>query len=99
MLIAIANNYGIHIYNRHLELDKKNKNDSGEEKILSLWKALAKPIILTGVTTIAGILGLLTHIIIPARQVGFLASVGIAWALIMSLIYIPAYLSGLKPHR
>ena len=97
MLIAIANNYGIHIYNRHLELDKKHKGASGEEKILSLWKALAKPVILTGITTIAGILGLLSHIIIPARQVGFLAGCGIAWALIMSLIYIPAYLSGLKP--
>ena len=70
MLIAIANNYGIHIYNRHLELDLKSKgNSTGEERILSLWKALAKPVILTGITTIAGILGLLTHIIIPARQV------------------------------
>jgi len=98
MLIAIANNYGIHIYNRHLELDGKNNGQAtGEERILSIWKALAKPVVLTGITTIAGILGLLTHIIIPARQVGLLAGVGIAWALIMSLIYIPAYLSGLKP--
>ena len=98
MLIAIANNYGIHIYNRYLELDGKNNgNSTGEEKILSLWKALAKPVILTGITTIAGIMGLLTHIIIPARQVGLLAGIGIAWALIMSLTYIPAYLSGIKP--
>ncbi len=100
MLIAIANNYGIHIYNRHLELERQEyKNLSGGDKIIAIWKALAKPVFLTGVTTIAGILGLLSHIIIPAKQVGVLAGIGIAWALIMSLLYIPAYLSGLSPSR
>ena len=100
MLIAIANNYGIHIYNRHLELDRGPYRDlSGGDKIIALWKALAKPVILTGITTIAGILGLLTHIIVPAKQVGILAAIGIAWALIMSLLYIPAYLSGIKSNQ
>jgi len=97
MLIAIANNYGIHIYNRFLEQEGRKDNPlPGPERISGLWKALARPVILTGLTTIAGILGLLSHIIIPARQVGVLASAGILWALIMSLIYIPAYLSGIE---
>ncbi len=100
MLIAIANNYGIHIYNRHLELERQDyRKLSGGEKIIALWKVLAKPVILTGATTIAGILGLLSHIIVPAKQVGVLAGIGIAWALIMSLLYIPAYLSAYKTSK
>jgi predicted RND superfamily exporter protein len=50
------------------------------------------PILFSGLTTIAGILGLLTHSIIPARQVGILAATGVSVALAMSLIYIPALL-------
>jgi predicted RND superfamily exporter protein len=54
------------------------------------------PILFSGLTTIAGILGLLTHSIIPARQVGVLAATGVTMALIMSLLLIPAliYMKG-----
>jgi predicted RND superfamily exporter protein len=48
------------------------------------------PILFSGLTTIAGILGLLTHSIIPARQVGILAGAGVTMALLMSLTFIPA---------
>jgi predicted RND superfamily exporter protein len=48
------------------------------------------PILFSGLTTIAGILGLLTHSILPAKQVGILAAAGVSAALIMSLFFIPA---------
>ncbi len=54
------------------------------------------PILFSGLTTIAGILGLLTHSIIPARQVGVLAATGVTAAMVMSLLMIPAliYIQG-----
>ncbi|MBT4410295.1 MAG: MMPL family transporter [Bacteroidetes bacterium] len=94
MLIAIANNYGIHLLNKDMELEKAMPEIHGTRRIKLLWQSMGKPVILTGLTTIAGILGLVSHIIIPARQVGILAAIGIAWALLISLIYIPAWLSG-----
>jgi predicted RND superfamily exporter protein len=44
----------------------------------------------------AGMLGLLSHIIVPAKQLGLLAAVGIGWALLLSLLLLPAILTQLK---
>ncbi len=93
ILLAVTNDYGIHII-----ADYQAENREGlkiDEKTLSrkVIENLGNPIIATGVTTMVGMLCLLAHIIIPARQLGILASVGIGYALIASLMYIPAVLS------
>jgi len=99
MMIAIANNYGIHVFTRYQETLNGNKPLSRVKQINEILRVLSWPVILTALTTIAGILGLLTHIIVPARQVGVLAALGIAWALALSLLYIPALLSLLSKPR
>ncbi len=96
MLIAIGNNYGIYLVNKYLEIIRHKPGISTGELLGDLSKALSKPIFLCALTTIAGVLGLLAHIIVPARQVGILAAIGIAWALLLSLTYIPAALSVMK---
>ncbi|MFA6128557.1 MAG: MMPL family transporter [Bacteroidales bacterium] len=93
MMIAIGNNYGIYLVNRYKEILKREPNISRTSLMAELSNALTRPILLCALTTIAGVLALLTHIIVPAREVGLLAAIGIAWALILSLTYIPAALS------
>jgi uncharacterized protein len=93
MMIAIGNNYGIYLVNRYHEILKRAPNISKPSLMSELTQALSRPIFLCALTTIAGILALLTHIIVPAREVGILAAIGIAWALLLSLTYIPAALS------
>lgn len=90
ILIAVANNYGIYLVTRYNEIRFRNKDSTNGHLIRELTGSLNMPILFSGLTTIAGILGLLLHSVIPARQVGILASVGVATALIMSLLYIPA---------
>ena len=90
ILIAVANNYGIYLVAHFQEVSLSNVNYSREQIITELTSALNMPILFSGLTTIAGILGLLTHSIIPARQVGVLAATGVTAALIMSLFFIPA---------
>ena len=77
ILIAVANNYGIYLvaFIRNLN---KNKTNSKTGIISELLGSLRMPILFSGLTTIAGILGLLTHSIIPARHVGVLASIGVS---------------------
>jgi hydrophobe/amphiphile efflux-3 (HAE3) family protein len=96
ILIAVANNYGIYLVARFQELQRQRPGSSRKELIKALLQTLNMPILFSGLTTIAGILGLLTHLIIPARQVGLLAASGVALALILSLILIPAliFISG-----
>ena len=97
ILIAISNGYGIHIISRY-QLD--NMVNEGRKSSVDLSKdvfqELALPVLLTGVTTIAGMLCLMTHTIVPAAQLGILASVGILFALAASIFFIPAVLSMLK---
>jgi len=99
MMVAIGNNYGIYLVNRYHEI-LRNEPEIGKNLLLEkLSHALTKPILLCALTTIAGVLALLTHIIVPAREVGLLAAIGIGWALIISLFYIPAFLAILPKTR
>jgi uncharacterized protein len=90
ILIGVANNYGIYLVARFQEISLSHAEYSRDQIIRVLTESLNMPILFSGLTTIAGILGLLTHSIIPARQVGVLAATGVAVALIMSLFFIPA---------
>jgi predicted RND superfamily exporter protein len=90
ILIGVANNYGIYLVARFQEISLSHAEYSRDQIIRELTGSLNMPILFSGLTTIAGILGLLTHSIIPARQVGVLAATGVTVALIMSLFLIPA---------
>jgi len=93
ILIAIANDYGIHLLSKYQEDNAPGNSLSENELAQNTFLGLGRPVLATGVTTIAGMLCLLTHIIIPAEQLGVLASAGIFFALFASLLFIPAVLS------
>jgi hydrophobe/amphiphile efflux-3 (HAE3) family protein len=90
ILIAVANNYGIYLVARFQVLKRNHPEASTKELVRTLLKSLNMPILFSGLTTVAGILGLLTHSIITAKQVGVLAAAGVSLALLMSLLLIPA---------
>jgi hydrophobe/amphiphile efflux-3 (HAE3) family protein len=93
MLIAIANDYGIHMMAKYQEYNTPGNNYSVGTIARGIYTSLKSPILLTGITTIAGILCLLSHKMIPARQLGVVAAAGIGFALLLSLLFIPAALS------
>jgi predicted RND superfamily exporter protein len=66
--------------------DLLTRKDLAKKMLLSM----GKPILLAGLTTIVGLLCLQGHILIPAGQMGVLAAIGIAFALVASLLFIPA---------
>lgn len=97
MLIAIANNYGIHMIARYQELSSGDEKLSMVQICKQIYTDLKRPIIVTALTTIGGILGLLTHTMVPAAQIGVLAALGIGFALMASIWFLPALLSYFKP--
>jgi uncharacterized protein len=99
ILIAVGNNYGIYLVARYQDLTASSPGSSGRSVLRELLKSLNMPILFSGLTTIAGILGLLSHSVIPARQVGLLAATGVSVALLMSLLLIPALISMQKPKK
>lgn len=96
ILIAVANNYGIYLVTRFQEIKQRKDETTPGNMLKELTGSLNMPILFSGLTTIAGILGLLAHSIIPARQVGVLAATGVTVALIMSLLYIPSMIYAQK---
>jgi hydrophobe/amphiphile efflux-3 (HAE3) family protein len=96
ILIAVANDYGIHMIARYQELNALGNGSTMEELSVKVTKSLWKPVILTGLTTIAGISALLAQTMIPARQMALVAGVGVLFSIVFSLVLLPALLSLLK---
>ncbi len=93
ILLAIANDYGIHLMARFQEENIPGKERDRKTLARVVLEELGTPVAAAGVTTIAGLLCLTTHIVVPARQLGVLAATGVLFALVASLGFIPAVLA------
>ena len=99
LLIAVANDYGIHMIAKYQEDNTAGSPFTAKQLAERMFSNLKMPILLTGMTTIVGLLCLQGHILIPAGQLGILAAAGIALALLASLFFIPAVVSILPKAR
>ena len=93
ILLAVANDYGIHLMARYQEDNAPGTNFSPSELVRRGIIELTLPVLATGLTTMVGLLCLLSHIIIPAKQLGILAAWGVGFAMVGSLTFIPAVLA------
>ena len=93
ILIAVANDYGIHMVAKYQEDNVEGSRLTSREIAVRMIKSLGKPVIMTGLTTIAGMLCLSGQVLISAKRLGVLAAIGISFALIASLLFIPAVVS------
>ena len=102
MMIAIANNYGVYFIARYQDLNAADPQLGVNALVKKTTDYLFKPVTLCGLTTIVGVLGLVAHLLIPARQMGVVTALGISFALLVSVLFIPAVMSLLKkgnPHK
>ena len=99
MLVAIANNYGIHIISHYFEYSKSDPTGSRGQILKRTIRKVGVPILLAGVTTVVSFLSLLSHSLPRAREMGVLVSFGILIAFVLSIILIPSILVLLpRPH-
>lgn len=102
MMLAIANNYGVYFIARYQDLNAQDPRLTMPQIVEKSFSYLFKPVLFCGLTTMVGIMGLTTHLLIPARQMGVVTGLGIAFALVASLLFVPAVLSLMKkgkPHH
>jgi hydrophobe/amphiphile efflux-3 (HAE3) family protein len=93
LLIAIANDYGIHIIAHYYEYTREGEHQTKSKIITRTMKSLSSPIFIAGLTTVVGFLSLMGHILPKVQEIGAFASFGIGIAFIMSILLIPAVLS------
>ncbi|MDC1038551.1 MMPL family transporter [Candidatus Marinimicrobia bacterium] len=92
MLIAIANNYGIHIISHYYEYTILDPEASRGKILRKTIRKLGVPIFLAGLTTMISFMSLLSHALPRVREMGFLISFGIFVAFILSVFLIPSVL-------
>jgi len=88
MLIAIANNYGIHIISHYFEYSKSDTSSTRGQILRKTIRKVGIPILLAGLTTIISFLSLFTHALPRAREMGLLISFGILVSFILSIFLI-----------
>ncbi len=90
LLIAIGVADGIHMFS-HLQLYMtSNKEETKEQKITNMVAEMWKPVVMTSVTTAVGFLSLLTSEVYPIKYFAVFAALGVVFAMLLSLIVIPA---------
>lgn len=90
MMIAIANDYGIHLIAKYQEDNYPGNGFDNKALAKRMIRDLGKPVLATAVTTMGGMLCLLLHILVPAEELGILAAIGIAYAFLGSILFLPA---------
>ncbi|MCF7891011.1 MMPL family transporter [Candidatus Bipolaricaulota bacterium] len=91
ILVAVGTAYSIHVLNKYYELSGKDMPK--REIIVKTASAMYSPVSMAGLTTAAGFLALLSSFLVPQRQFGIFAAIGVFFSIIFSLTLVPAILS------
>ena len=97
LLLAIGIAYGIHILN-HVN-ERTAAGDAKRDGLIHAMDQIHAPVLMTGLTTVAGFMALLTSFMPVMAEFGLAAGIGVAIAMILSLLLIPAILSVLPPAK
>ncbi|KAF2956224.1 MMPL family transporter [Marinitoga sp. 38H-ov] len=94
-VVGIGTAYSIHIISKYYE--ELHRGISASEAVNETLKHVGKAVLLSALTTIAGFLSLLTADLTPVWQLGIFTSLGIALALLMATLFVPAMLMIFQP--
>jgi len=97
LLLAIGIAYGIHILSHANE-----RLLEGRDRRAAVKAAMAHinaPVLMAGLTTVAGFMALTTSFMPVLSQFGFVSAIGVVLAMSLSLVLIPAILSLLPPPK
>lgn len=92
-ILAIGNDHSVHLVARFQEDNLPGTRNSASELAAMGLRGLGVPVIAAGLTTVAGMFCLLTHVVVPAQQLGWLAGLGLGYAMLASLTFVPAVMS------
>ena len=96
LLIAVGSAYGIHIINYYYQRLEKEPFITDKVKhqtlVLQTVREARAPVLLAGITTIAGFISTITSPISPLKSFAVFSTVGIAIALCMAFLFIPSVL-------
>jgi len=100
IIVAISVADAIHILSAYYQLKEEDPEAGTRQLVVRAMTAMARPITLTTITTIAGFLGIaLMSIMPPVTWFGIFASVGVLLAWMFSILALPNVLLLVEPGR
>ncbi len=96
LILAIGIADAVHFLSRERLLAHAQDYADKKERVREVMHELWKPMLMTTVTTGVGFLSMLTSEIIPIQHFGIFATVGISYALMITLLLLPATLMLLR---
>ncbi len=93
ILLAVGCADTIHILSKYYDEAIRHPGKKKNEVVYNTMEELTPPVIMTSVTTMAGFLSLLSSELMPMRFFGIFVALGIFYALLLSLTFLPAMLS------
>jgi predicted RND superfamily exporter protein len=94
VLIAVGSAYAVHVIS-HYKDEIQNKTFTADEHrsfVLGLVRKLLKPVFLAALTTFAGFISFCFTPVVPIRDFGVFASLGVIVAFVIAMTFIPAIL-------
>jgi uncharacterized protein len=100
ILTAVGSAYGIHIVTHYMEDTREKTLSIAEHRklILDLVRVLIKPVFLAALTTLAGFISFCFTPIVPMREFGYCAGVGVITAFTVAVLFIPSMFLLRGPH-
>ena len=92
LILAIGIADAVHFLSRERLLAHSQAYSHRKERLIEVMHELWKPMLMTSITTGAGFLSMFTSDLLPIRDFGLFAAIGIAYALLISLLLLPAAL-------
>ncbi len=90
ILLAVGSAYTIHVINRINETKEKNR----KKALISAVAYITIPVFLSGITTVFGFMSFIFGAYLTMiRDFGMFTSIGVAFALLISVVFIPALIS------
>lgn len=94
LLIAIGTAYSIHFISRYRE---EYRNSRKEHVLISTYRGVGIPILLSALTTIAGFISFVGAYLVSVTDFGIFSAAGVFLSLLFSLTLVPALLSYMSP--
>ncbi|MCF7929074.1 MAG: MMPL family transporter [Spirochaetales bacterium] len=96
LLVAVGSAYGIHIVSHYFDEVDRCSEDVGKDRrreiVEETMRRVRRPVLMAGLTTIAGFGALATSQVVPMRNFGIFTAVGVLAAVIVAVTFIPSIL-------
>jgi predicted RND superfamily exporter protein len=93
LLMILGFSYAVHVTSEYHQ--QRRNPESSTPVILQTLKHMTLPVVLTGLTTIAGFIALMANPINAVKEFGVFASIGVVYITLLSITFTPALLKAL----